>query len=212
MTPLRSPSFAGQGPHSSSWGFTLIELVVAVGVFSLLIGTVAGVFVSLTRGQRAGLAQTTILGDAETFLELLEREVRTGYGNTFTTPTADEFQFQNQDQEQITYCLGNLDLGCTAGSTQIIRIGPTGTDRDQLTSRSVDIRFLEYAAVPATPNDNGTAGDATDDFLGGFTDGDPRNRQGRVTVRIRACPRGVTDDARCIFVQTTLTSRQYAPL
>lgn len=210
MTPLRSPRFAGQDPHGSSRGFTLIELVVAVGVFALLVGTVAGVFVSLTRGQRSGLAQSTILGDAETFLELLEREVRTGYGNTFTAPTTDSFQFQNQDQEQITYCLGNTVAGCTAGSTQIIRIGPTSTD--QLTSRSVDIRFLEYTAVPATPNDHGTAGDATDDFLGGFADGDPGNRQGRVTVRIRACPRGVTDDARCIFVQTTLTSRQYAPL
>jgi type II secretory pathway pseudopilin PulG len=195
----------------SGAGFTLIELVVATGVFALLIGTVAGVFVSLTRHQRSGLAQTTILGDAETFLELLEREVRTGYGNTFTVPTIDSFQFKNQDQEQITYCLGNLDLGCTAGSTQIIRIGPTGTER--LTSPAVDVRLLEYTAVLATRNDNGTADDLTDDFLGGFTpESDLQNLQGRVTVRIRACPRGVTNDAQCIFVQTTLTSRQYGPL
>lgn len=212
MTPLRSPSFAGQDPHGSSRGFTLIELVVATGIFALLIGTVTGVFVSLTRGQRSGLAQTTILGDAETFLELLEREVRTGYGNTFRcvpgsapesaplTCAADTFVFANQDREEITYRLTG---------TQITRVSPaTGTTT--LTSPAVAVRFLEYVAVRAVRNDH-DPGDPTDDFLGGFADGDPGNRQGRVTVRIRACPRGVTDDARCIFVQTTLTSRQYAP-
>lgn len=181
-----------------SAGFTLIELVVALGVFSLLIGAVTGSFVSLARNQRSGLAQTTILGDAETFLELLEREVRTGYGNTFAGGES-TFTFTNQEGNAVTYSLVN---------TAIQR------NRVALTSPAVEVSALHFLPVASTRNDNVLTGDPTDDFLGGFADNDQGNHQGRVRVRIRACPRGVagTDtDGRCIFVQTTLTSRQYAP-
>lgn len=181
-----------------SRGFTLIEVVVAVGVFTLLIGTVMGVFVSLARGQRSGFAQTTILGDAETFLELLEREVRTGYGSTFGGGGS-TFTFTNQEGDAVTYSRVNTAIQRNAVS---------------ITSPAVAVSELDFFPVQAARNDNVLIGDPTDDFLGGFADNDQGNRQGRVRVRIRACPRevaGTDTDARCIFVQTTLTSRQYAP-
>lgn len=181
-------------------GATLLELVVAASLFALVVGSAAGIFVTFTRGERSQTGRVVLLGDIQTFLELLEREVRTGYANTFRCevgplpgtggdPCADDvFIFNNQQQDEITY-------RHDAANASITRQEGAGAAA-QITSRAVAVRDLEFT-VQQSRVDAGPPPILKDEM-------------GRVIVRLRACPPAV-DDERCIHVQTTLTSRQYAP-
>lgn len=179
--PMTAQGVGSGDPRQS--GLTLIEIVIAVGIFTLLVGTVAGVFATFARGQRSGLEQATLLGDAQTFLELLEREVRTGYGNTFSG-SGSTFAFKNQEGLPVTY-------GLDSTGTRIQRNGVA------VTSAAFEVRSLDFS-VTASGVDPGPPSLLT-------------GQQGRVTVRVHVCPRGITDD-RCLITQATLTSRQYAPI
>ncbi len=170
-------------------GFTLIELVVAVGVFVLLVGGTTGAFVRLTQSQRVDRAQILLLTDLQNFLETLEREIRTGFGNTFSGGGA-TLSLTNQNRESVTYA---------RVGTAITR---TGDRSARITSERTEIRDLDFAVRPAACCE---------------TTGTPPllTTQGLVTVRLRACPNtggAPAPDTRCLILQTTLTSRQHVPL
>ena len=168
-------------PDPSSSGFTLIEAGVAVSMFVILLGAIMGIFTTFTRQQRSGIAQATLLGEAQSAVELLEREVRTGFSDTFRSSGPANFSFVNQEGNPITY---------QRDGTRITRQGVP------ITSSVVEVRSLEFVVLAASVDP-----------------GVPRiltTQQGRVTVRMRICPKGI-DDNRCLPLQTTLTSRQYAP-
>lgn len=170
-------------PMNGQRGLTLVETVVVLGIFMVLLGAVTSVFMAVTRGQQSAFAQATLLSDTQTFLELLEREVRTGFGNTFSG-SGSTFAFKNQEGLDVTYGL----------DSQGTRIQRNGID---ITGAALEIRSLDFSVV--TPG--------TDPGPPAILTGE----QGRVTVRMRACPRGI-DDERCLVVQTTLTARQYGPI
>lgn len=168
-------------PHTSS-GFTLIEALVAVSMFLILLGAVMGIFTTFTRQQRSGIAQATLLGEAQSAVEVLEREVRTGFSNTFTG-SGSTFRMRNQNNDCATYALSSDRI----------------TRQDiPITSSAVEVRSLEFTVVRPSV-DPGTPPQVP--ILTG--------EQGRVTVRMRVCPKGINDN-RCLQLQTTLTSRQYA--
>jgi len=57
-------------------GFTLIEMVVAVAVFTLLVGASTGVFVTSLKNQKQGLATQEILNQTSYLMEYMSRAVR----------------------------------------------------------------------------------------------------------------------------------------
>ena len=59
-----------------STGFTLIEMMVVVIVFSLMIGTASGVFVSGLKAQKKLLAYQELLDQTSYFMEYISRAVR----------------------------------------------------------------------------------------------------------------------------------------
>lgn len=187
-------------------GFTLVELLVVTSLFVVLTGSLGGIysaFVRQHRGQRAGIA---LQQDLQNFFEVLDREVRTGFGTTFGVRAGGtRFILKNQSTVCVKYGLG---LGANAG--RLIRATSSAAgcipasvllaSGEPLTSRSTELRLLSFGfeQAPAV-DDNGTP-DPADDLLTG--------QQGRVTVSLRACPRG-RPDAECLDVQTTMTSRQH---
>lgn len=186
-------------------GYTLIEILTAAGIFVVLLGVVSGIFITFLRGQRSTLAQSALIGDVQTFLELLEREVRTGYGNTFrcaaSDPTSsgltcvsDTFVFTNQESNEVTYRRNATDRSIEREA------GGVGV---RLTTPAVEITTLEFTVTQTNvdPGDQTVVPPERPILTG---------QQGRVTVRIRVCPPGI-DDGRCFVTQTTLTSRQYGP-
>lgn len=57
-------------------GFTLIEMLVAIMIFSLVIGIISGIFVSSLRLQREALASQTLLEQTSYALEYISRTLR----------------------------------------------------------------------------------------------------------------------------------------
>lgn len=176
----------------SEKGFTFLEILIATSAFLLLMGAVVGVFAAFTGQQRSGNETTTLVSEIHNVLETLEREARTGFGNTFATPDGlPSFRFRNQNGQEVTY-------RHDAAQKRIVR-GVAGGVSQALTSRAVQVTALEFR-VTAPAVDRGTPPQGP--ILTGA--------QGRVTVNARLCPVG-DESARCLTVQTTLTSRQYVP-
>lgn len=65
--------------YSSRRGFTLIELIVAIALFSIAIAIAAGGFTNALRTQRQVAALISAQSNASLVLEQVAREVRTGY-------------------------------------------------------------------------------------------------------------------------------------
>lgn len=180
---------AERSPAASD-GFTFVEAIISVTIFLLLVSALGGIFTTFTRQQRTGITQATLLGEAQTAVEILEREVRTGFSNTFSG-SGSTFSLRNQNGVLVTYAL--------SGSRVTRRVVPPDTTLP-ITSSAVEVRSLEF--IVRTPGvDPGVAPQVP--ILTG--------EQGRVTVRMHLCPQGITSASRCLQLQTTLTSRQYAP-
>lgn len=61
---------------STKKGFTLIEMLVAVAIFSLLVGAISGLFISGIRLQRGALVSQEILNQTSYTLEYISRALR----------------------------------------------------------------------------------------------------------------------------------------
>lgn len=59
-------------------GFTFLEMIIAIFVFSLLATAVAGIYVAFSNLQRRSQAYQQILNDSHFAIELMAREFRTG--------------------------------------------------------------------------------------------------------------------------------------
>ena len=71
--------------HKKSAGFTLVELIIAFSIFSILIAVAAGSFVRSLRMQRTALDLMAVNDNMALTLEQMMREMRTGYN--FCTKT-----------------------------------------------------------------------------------------------------------------------------
>ena len=57
-------------------GFTLIEMIVSVAIFTLLVGITSGVFLSSIKNQKQGLATQEILDQTSYLMEYMSRSLR----------------------------------------------------------------------------------------------------------------------------------------
>ena len=71
---IRAP--LSKGKSKSGAGFTLIEILVAITVFSIIIGSISGIFVFSIREQRKILTYQTILDQTSYALEYMSRALR----------------------------------------------------------------------------------------------------------------------------------------
>lgn len=69
-------------------GFTMIELLIAIAVFSIIIGVVSGIFISSLRTSRTTLALISANTDGELALDKMSRLIRKGWGDSFFIPTS----------------------------------------------------------------------------------------------------------------------------
>jgi prepilin-type N-terminal cleavage/methylation domain-containing protein len=172
-------------------GFTLMELLVVIAIFSIAIGAISGIFVSILSSQRRVLAEQEILNQISYAIEYMGRAIRMAkkddvsfsgqtknclFGDkvNYETPTESELRFRNyQNQCQRFFLSGN----------QIYeqKDYDTGGPQFPLTSPALRVNSLKFRI---------SGQDQTD------------NLQPRVTIFMEVERRG-----RKIQLQTTISQR-----
>lgn len=189
-------------PYSGCEGFTLVELLVSMGVFSIIVTIALGNFITTLNTQKQVVALLNANSNASFTLEQMMREMRTGYGFgcpgvTTTIPgwgmgcnglTA--LSFINAADETVVY---NRGIASGPGGVRgFIQRGactpaPCIPQMRPLTSDDVNIPYLNF-------NVRGIVN----------TDGYPS----RVTIMMGVSPtmRGVSSSTQ--YFQTTISPRE----
>lgn len=177
-------------------GFSLVEIVVATGIVGMIAIIATGIFTRFIVIQRYNIAQQAVQEDVRFALELMSREVRTGYGSTLALTNGEGqgvslrnqnglcVQYRlNQDTSQIERTEASLPgTDCAAGDFAPSSLAP-------ITSTSTIFRTVRFDIV------------RTEEDADGLPD-----KQGMVTVIIDAASRRVPDIT--LSLQSTVTSRQ----
>ncbi|MDO8520545.1 MAG: type II secretion system protein [bacterium] len=123
-------------------GFTLIELVVAIGLFSIIVAIAIGGFIRALRTERQVIGLLAANSNASLAIEQMAREIRTGYdfcvmnGNSCGSS---ELSFRNANGLAVSYCL--QDQGLFRGTGPGSCIGSTG---NTITATNVLVQYLNF--------------------------------------------------------------------
>ena len=134
-----------------SRGHTLVELIVAVGLFALIMTLASGAYLIMISTNQRAQAISTGIDDLSFALEIMTREIRTGTsyncGGGGDCPNGgNSFSFTNENNEPITYNLGGF-----APNQYIQRTKKTRTKG--FTGPSVNISSLTFYVTGTTNND-----------------------------------------------------------
>lgn len=176
-------------------GFTLIEIVVAVGIFSVLVVIIVGIFSRFIFVQRRDIAEQKLQEDLRFSLELFNREARTAYGTTFSA-SGSQIYFANQDKRCVTYrwqgqSLLRAESDDPGPACDAAAYPAPGTSFEPVVSSDVTITDLVFTAHPAAA----PAGQLTN--------------QAFITISLEAQARHKADKA--VALQSTVASRQLVP-
>ncbi len=184
--------------RTSAAGFTLIELMISIGIFAVFLAIITGVFSRFVESQRHNIAQSALIADVQSGLESFAKEVRTGYGSTyFVFDDASGIAFINQAGVCVIYRVENgvLERAETeedaSGCSQDASVGATFVP---LTSNQTVMHIKEDKL--------GISVDVAEE------DGGRLANQGSVTISITA--RSARSDVAPVSVRRTITSRQFA--
>lgn len=99
-------------------GFTLLELIVAIGVFSTVISASTGIFISTLTAQRKAIALQNIQDNIRFAAESMAKEIRTGK-NFSANPEGTQLNFTNAAGASVVYLLtaGRIEKSSDNGAT-----------------------------------------------------------------------------------------------
>ena len=188
-------------------GFTLMELLVALGIFAMSIGLIADLFLTASRQQARTVVLSRMQGDARLVIETIARELREGTLDVGADVPAGILAIRGGDGERIQFrrvASGDETYPCPSGVAACVYIG-RGARSDAiawapLTSGDVSVPAFDVWGAPAVdPNE----WDATNNQYRADT-------QPRVTVHVRLSAVGArSGEASTIEAQTTVESRVY---
>jgi len=173
-------------------GFTLIEVLVSIGLFAIIVTIAIGGLTRALRAQRQVASLLAASGNVSLVLEQMAREMRTGSdffcvrGDSSPNPPCrvrivSEIIFTNSSGEVVTY---RLESGA-------IERGVEGSDFERITGDNVAVQYLNFLLLG-----NGNSFRDNED---GFPP--------RVTIAIGVSPKEVTLADRVLSLQTTISSR-----
>jgi len=110
-------------------GFTLIELIVGMGIFVLVVLTVMGIFQQVIYAQRRAIGTQNIQDNLRYFMEVTTKEIRTAkrnFGTCADVPLGQIYEvnnntlyFQNQYDECVAYFLDDTRLKIARNGTEL---------------------------------------------------------------------------------------------
>lgn len=176
----------GQGTHRAANGFTVVELLVAIGLFSVAVAIAAGGLITAMRAERQVVGLIAANSNVSLVLEQVARELRTGFDfcvNGLSCPleaggmTA-ELSFRNARGEVVTY---------RREGEAVVR-GVDGTF-SVLTAGNVSVRHLMFR-------------------IAGYVPGVDLQPRITITIGVGTTERGAAGTT--VTLQTTVSSRQPA--
>ena len=163
-------------------GFTLAEVLIAMGLFITVLSIVSDIFIQNLRSVRVSVALANANANASITLEQMSRDLRTGSG--FISSRPDEISFINSLGATVTYQLNTTSKAIEKSVNSGAFVPVTATD--------VGILSLNFTLLCNPPGCT-TA-----------TDGYPQ----RITVVLRVTPTGISAlNVPIINLQTSVSAR-----
>jgi prepilin-type N-terminal cleavage/methylation domain-containing protein len=125
----------GNGGLRAGGGFTLVELLVSIGLFSVITSIAVGGFVSVLRSERQAAGLLAANSNVSLSIEQMAREMRTGYNFcTARNCLLSELNFRNARGDEVTYRLQNgaIERQVNAGAFQ------------KITADNVEVKYLKF--------------------------------------------------------------------
>ena len=111
-------------------GYTLIELLVSLGVFSIVITIAVGGFVRALNTQKQATALMSVNTNVAAAIELMAREIRTATSFSSLSPTI--LNFVNANGESVSYALVGDAIHKNGG---------------QITDNNVSVEYLNFQVI-----------------------------------------------------------------
>jgi prepilin-type N-terminal cleavage/methylation domain-containing protein len=186
-------------------GFTLIEMMVVLAIFSIATVVIIDIFMTASRAQRRTLAIQKIQSDARYSMEAVAREIRmdsidydwSGYVGGITTPE-DALALRDADGNSIIF--KNDSENCPAGTTNCLAVSLNGgLDWASITSKGINVEDLKFYIDPLF-----------DPFKMKADYTYASDQQPRVTiVLVTKGVGGRPDEQKTVYLQTTVSNRIY---
>lgn len=192
------------GGNMNKKGFTLVEMMVVLAIFSVATVVVVDIFMMASRAERRTLAIQKIQSDARYSLEAMAREIKMDmidydyYGGTINEVPSGTLALRDQDDNQIIFKKSSEN--CPAGTTNCLVVSVDGgTNWESVTTKGIDILDLKFYIDPAVDPFRPNAG---------FT----YNSDNQPKVTIVFVAHGVggrPDEQQTVYLQTTVSNRIY---
>ncbi len=191
------------GGNMNKKGFTLVEMMVVLAIFSVATVVVVDIFMMASRAERRTLAIQKIQSDARYSLEAMAREIRMDmidydyYNGTINEVPSGTLALRDQDDNQIIFKKSNGN--CPIGTTNCLVVSLDGTNWESITAPGIDVLDLKFYIDPTVDPFKPNAGFTYD------SDNHPR-------VTIVLVSKGVggrPDEQQTVYLQTTVSNRIY---
>lgn len=185
-------------------GFSLVEMLVVLAVFSVVTVVIVDIFMLASRAQRRTLAVQRIQSDARYSLEAMSREIRMDivdyeyYGGAVSDIPSGTLALRDQDDNQIIF--KKSDENCPAGATSCLAVSIDGGGNwESITAPGINVDDLKFYIDPLVNPFELNAGNAYD------SDNQPRVTIVLVTSGVGGRP----DEQQTVRLQTTVSNRIY---
>ncbi|MFZ2970886.1 MAG: prepilin-type N-terminal cleavage/methylation domain-containing protein [Minisyncoccia bacterium] len=145
------------GKIKSNGGFTLVEMLAALGIFSLIITLSMGIFVSGSNSYRKTLEYLEIQRESAFILETMSREIRMAKTICDDLLTAEcdvagsdqqgnsdsDIEFMNNEGVWMKYCLADENGTCDAANGNSLGVY-NGTNFYRISSKAVSIEDIKF--------------------------------------------------------------------
>lgn len=177
-------------PVSDQKGLTLIETLVALGIFSTVVVFTMGLFISASKAQVAASEMNLVNDEGSFLLERISREIRMASKNddieiTTGGPAIDrrkKIKFTNNESLRTIYCLATISC---AGAGQNVAVSyDDGASYALINSSSVSINNLKF-----------------------YLNGDGANEQPIVTIMLEVASKKIPSIS--VSLQTSVVPRVY---
>ena len=189
--------------QNQNLGFTLIEMIVSLGIFSIVVTTAVGAMLVLISTNQQLQSEQNVMTNLSFALDTMTREIRTGYNYYCTTSDTnpsgetknDCLGARNTTKLGVSFYEGGNSLtGSSVGATRILYY------YDEL-DKSIYRRIGDDPAQAIVSS--GLAITDAQFYVTGTTAGD--DEQPTVTIYLEA--QDVNDDSKTYYLQTTVTQR-----